>query len=267
MPATALNAVHRTRAAMGTLFEALLVGDDAEHLAAVAEAVLDEVQRIERLLSRFDPRSEISRINRLPAREEVLVDFEVAALLQTCFEATRWTAGCFDILASGRRKPEGGAPRLAFDFARRLIRFTDPAATLDMGGIGKGYALDRAAEILAENGIENALLHGGTSSVLARGTDADGAPWKVALRSLTSDESRETIKLDNSALSCSEVNEQADIIDPRSGQPLTGRFGCAVIAKSATQAEIHSTALLCRGPANELPLADDIQVIWLSAEE
>lgn len=263
MPATAHTSVHRTRAAMGTLFEALLVGDDAEHLAAVAEAALDEVQRIERLLSRFDPRSEISRINRLAAREEVLVDFEVAALLQTCFDATRRTDGCFDILASGRREPPAGAPFLEFDLARRLIRFTDPAATLDLGGIGKGYALDRAAEILAENGVENALLHGGTSSVLARGTDADGAPWKISLQGLTGDESGEMIELIDSALSCSAVNEQADIIDPRTGEPLTGRLGCAVVAKSATQAEILSTAMLCRGPAGWQPLADEIQVVWL----
>jgi thiamine biosynthesis lipoprotein len=265
MPATAHTSVHRTRAAMGTLFEALLLGDDAEHLAAVAEAALDEVQRIERLLSRFDPRSEISRINRLAGREEVLVDCEVAALLQTCFDATHWTERCFDILASGRRKPPDGAAAVEFSLARRLIRFTDPAATLDLGGIGKGYALDSVAEILAENGVENALMHGGTSSVLARGTDADGAPWKVSLRSLTGDESGEMIELIDSALSCSAVNEQADIIDPRTGEPLTGGIGCAVVAKSATQAEILSTALLCRGPDGGQPLAEDIRVVWLTA--
>src|SRR5262245_39811982 len=87
----AIQSVRRTRPAMGTLFEVLLLGDDEEHLTAVADAVLDEVQRIERLLSRFDPRSEISRINRLAAAESLVVDCELAGLLAACFEARHWT--------------------------------------------------------------------------------------------------------------------------------------------------------------------------------
>ena len=207
---------------MGTLFEVLLLGDDEEHLAAVADAVLDEIQRIERLLSRFDPRSEISRINRLAATQDVLIDREVAQLLAACFAARDWTIGAFDITASGRRQPPGDVaatndsalPNIAFDSSRRLIRFLDPETQLDLGAIGKGYALDRAAEILAENAVEHVLLHGGTSSVLARGEGENGQPWRIALRDPSTGEPAETIELVDAALSCSAASEQADMIDP-----------------------------------------------------
>src|SRR5438132_927598 len=72
------------RVAMGTYFEVFLAGDDEEHLRAVADAVLDEVVRAERLLSRFDPASEVSRINRLAGQQPVLVDVEVLDVLRTC---------------------------------------------------------------------------------------------------------------------------------------------------------------------------------------
>ena len=262
----AMKSMHRTRPAMGTLFEVLLLGDDEEHLTAVADAILDEVQRVERLLSRFDPRSEISRINRLAASEMVMVDHEVAALLSSCFEAREWTGGCFDITATSQTPAcRRAAAEIDFDRQRRAIRFRSTGIQLDLGGVGKGYALDRAAELLAEYGAENALIHGGTSSVLARGHDGTGAPWRIALRQ--SSECREVIELGNEALSCSAINAQGDIIDPRSGEALNGEEGCAVIAHSATEAEILSTAVLCLGQERAEHLvrsrAADVKVVWI----
>lgn len=259
------ESVHRTRPAMGTLFEVLLRGDDEEHLAAVADAILDEVERIERLLSRFDPRSEISRINRLAGKEDVLVDQEVAALLARCFESWQWTKGAFDIAAGSRRGlPEftdrtavlGDSPfqaievpGIAFNQVRRLVRFTEPEVEIDLGGVGKGYALDRATELLDEHYVEHALLHGGTSSVLARGHDQDGEAWRIHLRHPVTGEDAGVVRLKNEALSCSAVNDQADIINPATGVPVTGEAGVAVICPSATEAEVLSTALICMGRA------------------
>jgi thiamine biosynthesis lipoprotein len=266
------SAVRRTRPAMGTRFEVLLRGDDEVHLAAVAESILDEVERIEQLLSRFDPRSEISRINRLAAQEPVQVDYELAALLQTCFDARRATDGAFDITATSRcreRPPWRSAnvptktalSGIAFDAERRLIRLDSSEVAFDLGGIGKGYALDRAAELLAEYGIKHALLHGGTSSILARGCDENGHPWRVALQGA----GPTTVLLNDEALSCSAVNEQADIVVPATGQPLVEPRGVAVVAATATEAEILSTALLCfeRNEAERFVVANRLRVHWI----
>ncbi len=255
---------------MGTLFEVLLRGEDEEHVVAVAEAVLDEVVRVERLLSRFDPGSEVSRINRLASRETVLVDREVAELLQICIGAQAWTGSAFDITASALQPdaPIGGNG-IRFDPSRRTIAFDNLRVQLDLGGIGKGYALDRAAQLLDEYGIEHALLHGGTSSVLARGSDFDSRPWRIAFRDLSG--SDQFVELVNAALSCSAVSEQQDIIDPLTGRPLVEPSAVAVVASTATHAEILSTALVCLGPdraAATIP-AEKLHgccIVWLAAE-
>src|SRR3954451_2484236 len=126
------HAIQRRRPAMGTWFEVRLLGDDPQHLADVAEAVLDEVERIDRLLSRFDPRSEIARINGEAARRAVRVDFEVLGLLETCRTAWQQTRGCFDVTT-----PSGTFEALEIDPVRRTIRFGEPGLAIDLGGIGK----------------------------------------------------------------------------------------------------------------------------------
>jgi thiamine biosynthesis lipoprotein len=171
------HVIHRQRPAMGTWFEARLVGDDREHLQAVAEAVLDEVERIERLLSRFDQRSEVARINREAAHRAVQLDFEVLGILQTCRQAWERTEGSFDVTAP---RCEFGA--VAIDPEARTVRFQQPGLALDLGGIGKGYALDRGAAIVAAHGVVSAFLHGGTSSILAIGRDEAGQPWPIGVR-------------------------------------------------------------------------------------
>src|SRR5205823_9036018 len=96
--------VRSARPAMATWFEALLVGDDEEHLMAVGEAVLDEIGRVERLLSRHDPASETSRINREAASRPVRVDLEMFDILRNGLRWSEETGGYFDLCAgSGAR--------------------------------------------------------------------------------------------------------------------------------------------------------------------
>ena len=109
--------VHHARPAMATLFEVVLIGDDEEHLAAVAEAALDEITRVERLLSRHDPRSEVARLNREAASGEVLVDRELFELLQLCEVYHVMTGGYFDPAAALTGPSAWG--RFAADRTRR----------------------------------------------------------------------------------------------------------------------------------------------------
>lgn len=261
--------VQRSRPAMATIFEVLVVGEDAEQLTSAAEAALDEIERIAMRFNRHHPQSEVARVNREAARSPVRIDRELAwlvALGQTAWEAT---GGVFDLACGPIAGAESATWRdVRFDPAEGTIAFAREGVRLDLGAIGKGYALDRAAEILVEQGVTCGLLHGGTSSVLALAADpATPAGWPIALSDpWPAAEGADaiplaTLSLARQALSCSfvfppergaESGEQpssrpSDVIDPRSGQALAEQAGCVVVTESATEAEILSTAALCLG--------------------
>ncbi|HEX4130414.1 MAG TPA: FAD:protein FMN transferase [Pirellulales bacterium] len=238
--------------AMATRFEICLVGDEREHLDAVANAALEEIARIERLLSRFDPRSEVSRVNRHAAMEPVLVDVELFEILRCCLEWRNRTEGFFDVTADA----DSQRGELLLDERSRTARFTNGAMRLDFGAFGKGYALDCVVELLGEYSVGRALIHGGTSSVLGLGSDAAGRPWQVGIRAPWQAEDARggelgQVVLDGRAISTSGVlareASESDLIDPHLGRRLTGQAACTVVARSAAEAEVLSTALLCMG--------------------
>jgi thiamine biosynthesis lipoprotein len=244
------------RQAMGTYFEVVLAGDDDAHLQDVASAALDEVARLEGLLSHFDPASEVARINREAGQRPVRVDYEVWDILCTCREYRRKTGGFFDVTATSRARGERGTGDGPFilDEERRTVRFGRPGLGIDLGGLGKGYALDRAAEIVRRFDVTCGLLHGGTSSVLAVGRHPDGRPWPVGVRDPFGDDLSAAIAqvpLAGQGFSCSAApapgQAESDIIDPHRGTALTEQAACVVIAPTALEAEVLSTACLGMG--------------------
>lgn len=247
---------------MGTRFDVFLLGADEQHLEAVAVAVQEEILRLDGALSRFDPRSEIARVNREAGKAAVRVDRELFTLLETCEQGRLATNGFFDVT-------QGGGWEL--DAAACTVRLATGGVQIDLGGVGKGYALDRGREILQRFQVPNALLQGGTSSVLAVGDEA----WPIDLRHATKpDVIVARIELANRGLSCSAVRhaeqESSDIVNPLTGASLVGDAACVVLAASAAEAEIFSTALLAMG---ELQAKDylranpdlNLEVHWLNA--
>jgi thiamine biosynthesis lipoprotein len=230
---------------MASRFEVFLVGDDDEHLRAVGEAALEEVSRIERLLSRFDPASEVSRLNRDAFKAPVRVDRELFALLVEVREWSGRTDGYFDPCATGLPGSSRFLDAVELDEATRSVRFLDRSARLDLGGYGKGSALDAAARVLDEFGVTLALMHGGTSSVLARGRQPDGSAWRVGLGE------GGWVDLVDRALSTSASfrpgQAVSDLVDPVTGRPLDRSASCSVVAPSASAAEALSTAFLAMG--------------------
>jgi FAD:protein FMN transferase len=241
----------RSCEAMGTRFDVTLRGADEQHLEALAVAVCEEIQRLDAVLSRFNPSSEIARINREATSKAVRVD-----------RARQATDGYFDVTAAS------GSNGYELEAKRCTVQFTRPDAMIDLGAIGKGFALDCAREILTRFGVDSVLLNGGTSSVLAI-----GGPFAVDVRHpLMPEVIVQRLELTNRALSCSAVRHptqaQSDITNPLTGMPLTGDAACVVLAASATEAEIVSTALLAMGRE----IADrflekmtyaDLQVEWV----
>lgn len=254
------------RPAMNTLFEIIVEGEDLENDMAAAEAALDEVARVETVLSRFDPASEVARVNRDAHQHPVLISYELIEILETCRNYWEKTVGYFDITASNEKKSKFESVKI--DSAARKISFAEPGVRLDFGAFGKGYALDCAAQLLKENGVRNALLHGGTSSVLAMGNPAQVGlrnPWDVACEI-------ESILLSNQGLSTSAVfhhdQNTSDIIDPHGHAPLRDETACVVIGATAVEAEVFSTALLCMGKTKAEKfcaenIAPHLQVLWI----
>jgi thiamine biosynthesis lipoprotein len=153
------------------------------------------------------------------------------------------------------------------DPAEFSVRFEKPGVMIDLGAIGKGYAVEKSAEILREAGVDSALLHGGTSTIYAIGHPPDREAWEIAIE--TPPELRKThlplgrIPLRDSALSVSAVwgkffewegRVVGHVIDPRTGEPAGAAALAAVQCASATDSDALSTALLVRGAEGLEPI-------------
>ena len=250
----------RSCEAMNTRFEVFLRGDDEQHLEAVAVAVLEEIVRLDGALSRFDPRSEIARVNREAGKAAVRVDRELFALLEFCEQARQQTNGYFNVT-------RGGGWEL--DAAICSVRLAATEAQIDLGGVGKGYALDRGQEILRRFNVERALLQGGTSSVLAVGDET----WPIDIRHpLNPDAIVGRVELTNRGLSCSAARhteqQTSDLLNPLTLEPIAGDDACLVLTATATEAEIFSTALLAMGKqaAKRYLENSHLTVGWIDSE-
>lgn len=187
---------------MATRFEIVLHGDNPVALRAAGEEALNEIERLEGQLSLYRNTSEVAHLNARAAREPVRVSQGLFRLLEQARRLTRETEGAFDItvaplvrcwgfMGGGGHVPTAAAVEEArakvglhlveLNRSNFTVRFAREGVMLDLGAIGKGYAVDQAVEILREAGVASALLHGGTSSVYALGGPPDGEYWKIAL--------------------------------------------------------------------------------------
>ena len=273
--------VRLARNAMATRFELVLPGDREVALRAAGEEALDEIERIESRVSLYRRGSEIAQVNAEAAFRAVRVTPPVFELLRAAREFHELSEGAFDVTIAplvrcwGFMKGTGRLPTkeeiaaahenvgmslVELDEANYSVKFRRPGVMIDLGSIGKGYAIDRAIEILADAGIENALLHGGTSTVVALGEDPAEGPWKISLDQPSGEapqpEARPPITiipLNNEALSVSAVWGKSfshegkiygHLIDPRSGWPAEHGLLAAVLGKTAMETDALSTAVL-----------------------
>ncbi len=240
--------VYKSCRAMATHFELWLVGEDDVHLEAVGQLVMEEIRRVEGLLSRYDPAAEVARLNQEAVSGSVQVSIELMQVLQ---DAAHWytaTKGYFNVAVAGTGQFE---EKIGWDLQARLVQFFNKDVALDLGGYGKGYALDRAGKILERYGITDALMHGGTSSVWAKGMHANGHPWPLYMAPPFEGASPLEWVLQEGGFSCSghfpTEGHVSDLINPHTGQPLTEAAICAVFAPTALAAEVWSTAFLMMG--------------------
>lgn len=263
---------------MATLFELTLWGRDEQYLRTVAEEAVAEIQRLEQQLSLYRDDSDIYDLNFNAWKGPIPVDPRVFSLLQRAKELSTFSGGAFDITvaplvrawgfmgASGSTPDPGevdaarevvGMHLVELDAQNHTVHFLHEGVMLDLGAIGKGYAIERVAEMLRDYEVGGALIHAGTSTVQAVGTQPDGSPWPVAIKDPSNDDAFVTVvHLQDNALSVSAVHgkyfEEGDkryghVLDPRVGEPVQGALLAAVVCPSATETDALSTALLVAG--------------------
>jgi len=247
------GAAHRfAHDAMACTFELYLVGVGARYARQAAEAAFEEVDRLEQLLSRFIPHSDIGQINALQPGSAIRVSPETIECLQLAAEVHQQTGGAFDIAfrSQPRIGPDGPSP-LIFDPTQSAIGVQRTGVVLDLGAIGKGYAVDRVAALLREWKIPAALVHSGQSTVYALGRPPTGDAWRLTLRS--PDEQGDalgTLALTDEALSGSGQRlHGGHIRDPRTGAPATAYSATWAVASSAAVSDALSTAFMLLTPA------------------
>jgi thiamine biosynthesis lipoprotein len=250
--------------------------------AAILEA-LDLIDQLEAQLSIYRESSEVLEINRRAFDEPVAVEPQLFSLLELCVWLHAETRGAFDLTSGplsrawgflrreGRLPPDDevaaalalvGGEKIALDLANHTVQFREPGVEINLNAVGKGYALDRVVQLLADRGIDDVLIHGGQSSVAARGRDrSEGAgAWRIAVPH-PHDAARTVgdLLLRDEALGTSGAGTQffeldgrryGHLIDPRTGRPADGVFTATVVASTGAEADALSTAFYIMGPGD-----------------
>jgi len=280
-PCARADWMQRTEAIMGTRCYVELWADDPDKGNAAIDAVMAELRRIDDLMSHYKPESQLSQINRYGNERAVQVDKELYDLIKLSTHYSEITDGAFDITYASvgylYNYPEHIHPteeqikaalpavnwrNLIFDEEHHSVRFGHPGMRIDLGGIGKGYAVDRGIDILKARGVQRALVTaGGDSRIIG---DRMGRPWLVAIRHPDNPSKVVTrIPLSDSAVSTSGDYERYfdeagvryhHIIDPRTGHSASKVRSATVIGPTATQTDGMSKTAFVLGAEKALEI-------------
>jgi thiamine biosynthesis lipoprotein len=262
-----IEGVHRfSHEAMATIFDALIQHPDYQYSRQAAIAAFNEIDRIEQDLSHFVENSDISRLNDAPADTPVQLGIEAFQCLAIAQRICSETGGAFDVtvgalfacLLDEKKQPRKVSPEqlkaaialtgcnlLELDDDRLTVRKAVAGVRIDLGGIGKGFAVDKVGEMLGEWKIERAMIHGGYSTVLATKAPQGARGWPITFSNpLDLKQTIVRMWLANEAVSGSGLAEGMHIIDPRKAKPITGKIASWSCAADAAGADGLSTAFM-----------------------
>ncbi len=259
--------------AMASVFRFSLVHEDYRYAHQAALSAFAEIDRLERELSRFIENSDITRLNHAPAGWSVPLGLDSYACLQLAYQVWDDTGGAFDVTIGSLfrcwfgedRKPRipktdeireamgrTGMQHLHLDPKLFEIASDVAGVQVDLGGIGKGYALDRASAILREWKLPVGLLNAGSSTIVAMDPPPGKPGWPVTFHHpLDSDQILIRLNLDNQSVSGSGQKSCRHILDPRPDRvgPVSGKIAAWSLASSAARSDALSTAFLVMEPA------------------
>ena len=266
-----ISGIHRfSHEAMATTFEIIIQHEDARYAEQAAWQAFDELDRLEGELSRYIENSDISRINHLPAGQPLRIGLAAFECLQLAARVHAETSGAFDITIGSLlkcwlnkdrtlRNPSKQELELAHQqTGMHFIKLNEDQYTVelltspiqvDLGGVGKGYALDVMAELLHGWSIDTAILHGGFSTVLASDAPAGTKGWPLTLSNpLDRSQRLAYLHLRARAVSGSGIEKGQHIIDPRTARPVQGRRAAWASAADGGTADALSTAFMVMSP-------------------
>lgn len=228
--------------AMATAYEILISGHDRQYARQSSQEAFAQLDIIENELSMFKANSDIGRINSAPVNEPVVVGLSTAQLLAYSVRLNELTEGAFDITYAGG--PGATAKKLRVDLDQCTAARLADDVKVDLGGIGKGWAVDRLVEVLGQWKIKKAMVNGGSSTIFAfdrensRGwpvtvSDPRGG-WKLLFNGL----------IDGKALAGSALRWGPHIIDPATGTVVEGATAAWAMCSDATTADALSTAFM-----------------------
>jgi len=267
-----------TRLSMACVYAIDAYGPDAAALPRILDDAFDEVDRIDRLISHYKAESPLSRLNREAARHPVAVDAELFDFIAESMRYSRESGGAFDITVGPLMKAWGffrgegrmpadeevaaarrhvGSAHVVLNAAEKTIAFDEPGVELDLGGIAKGYAVDRVVSLLKARHVAAALVSSGGSTIYALGAPPGRDGWDVAIQDpIDSRKTALTILLEDRAISVAGSSEKSfesngvtysHIMDPRTGRPVQGVLSVAVLADTGTAGDALDDALFVMG--------------------
>lgn len=273
--------IDRAQYLMGTVCEVKALGREASKLESAVTLAFKEIARLEQVMSTYRPDSEVSELNRLGGPRPRRCSADLMEILRLSRVYSSRTGGAFDVTVGPLIKlwdirGEGSIPEdirisstlesvgfehLHLNESSRTVSFGAEGMALDFGGIGKGYALDRAADVLKESGVEAALLNFG-GNILAVGAPPGKTAWIIDVSDPGQPQRNvATLRVRDAAVSTSSQFERSKktggrrighILDPQSGRPVEFEGSVTVIARTATEADALSTALFVMGPEKGL---------------
>jgi FAD:protein FMN transferase len=291
---TTVSPVHLQRYCMGTMFDIVAYHPTREDAERAVTKAMEEIFRLDQVMSDYKADSELSKLNRAGATSFVTVEPSLFDVIQQSLAFSRQSGGKFDVTiaplletwkasaAEGRRPSadEIASARRCVGYekvemtAPDRIRFTSDCVRIDLGGIGKGYAVDRAIALLRAAGIRHALVNAGASSIASIGAPPGAEGWPVRLAASVA--GRTTLLLRDGSISTSQQNVVplafdtavfGNIVDPQNGAPVQSRLTISVVAPSATISDALSTTLMLLSIDEGTKLLaqfDRVSALWTS---
>lgn len=288
--------VHKKKYIMGTVYEIVAYDPSPQRASLAVDKALQEIVRLDGVMSNFKPDSDLSRLNRNGHFHPQPVSPDLYDAIRESLTYSRLSDGQFDITVAplvdlwkaalrGDRVPSAEEQEKLRDcvgyqkiqlMPPNRVRFHSTCMRIDLGSIGKGYAVDRAADILRSYGIKSALINAGQSTIYGLGAPPGKTAWLVHLRDPSGKVDPQVLLCDESVSTSEQTppsllgNDAAGhIIDPETGQPLQTSYALSIVAKSGTASDALSTTLLLLGPAKGTPIVkglEDAAAIWVSPE-